>query len=202
MFDIKVSAGFIATLLLLVSFNAVAERNISTSIKNGIETGIYPVGIGSHVNLKTEDQAINGPAIFIGNTVLPDGSNSYQMYLNEKANKVFYIAPDFFSRLNSSKLQKVLDSYEQAGGTCSAYAINNFLQQTNLTGFSGTGELEKIVKSEEGRTWLLADAETCSCAQYERQFGSMRGLVQEEKARCCSRTSQKRSSTPPASHTP
>lgn len=158
MFNIKLSAGFIATLLLLVSFNAVAERNISTSIKDGIETGIYPVGIGSHVNLKTEDPAINGPAIFIGNTVLPDGSNSYQMYLNQKTNKVFYIAPDFFNRLNSSRLQKVLDSYEQAGGTCSAYAINNFLQQTNLTGFSGTGELEKIVKSEEGRTWLLADA--------------------------------------------
>lgn len=158
MFNLKKSVGFTAILLLLVSFQAVAERNISTSITTGIETGIYPVGIGSHVNLKSEDQTINGPAIFIGSTVFPDGSNSYQMYLSEKSKKVFYISPDHFKRLNLSRQQKVLDSYEQAGGTCSAYAINNFLQQTNLTGFAGTGELEKVVKTEEGRTWLLADA--------------------------------------------
>ncbi len=158
MFNIKKSVGFFAALLLLVSFQASAERNISTSVTDGIETGIYPVGIGSHVNLKTEDPKLNGEAIFIGSTVLPDGSNSYQMYLNEKSKKIFYIAPENFNRINSAKQQKVLDSYEQAGGTCSAYAINNFLQQTNLTGFSGTGELEKLVKTEEGRTWLLADA--------------------------------------------
>lgn len=158
MFSIKKSVGFFAALLLLVSFQASAERNISTSVTDGIETGIFPVGIGSHVNLKSEDPKLNGPAIFIGSTVLPDGTNSYQMYLNEKSNKVFYILPDHFNRLNPGKQQKVLDSYEQAGGTCSAYAINNFLQQTNLTGFTGTGALEKLVKTEEGRTWLLADA--------------------------------------------
>lgn len=158
MFNFIKPARFFAVLFLLLSTQAVAERTLSTSIIKSIETGIYSVGIGSQVNLKTEDLTIKGPAVFLGNTILPDRTNSYQMFLNEESKRLLYISPDQFNRLSTKNLQKVLDSYEQTGGTCSAYAINNFLQQTSLTGFVGTGALEKIVKTEEGRTWLLADA--------------------------------------------
>ncbi|MBC7712086.1 MAG: hypothetical protein H7177_02020 [Rhizobacter sp.] len=151
------SIGFVAAFIFTVSLNALAA-DVSSTVVSAIETGNFAVGIGSTVNLKSTDESINGPAVFIGSTVKPDGTNSYQMYLNTKSKKVYYIQPENFKRLNPFKQQKVLDSYEQTGGTCSAYAINNFLQQTNLTGFQGTGELQKAVSTEEGRTNLLADA--------------------------------------------
>lgn len=148
--------GYLSIFLLAFSLK-VQAFDISSTVVNAIETGNFGVGIGSSVNLKSIDPNIAGPAIFIGSAIKPDGSNSYQMYLSPKTNKILYIQPEDFKRLNLVKQQKVLDSYEQVGGTCSAYAINNFLQQTNLTGFLGTGELKKIVSTEEGRTNLLAD---------------------------------------------
>ncbi|MBC7429233.1 MAG: hypothetical protein H7336_11510 [Bacteriovorax sp.] len=157
MYNRQKSIGFIAALILLISVQARAS-DVSSTVVNAIETGNFAIGIGSTVNLKSNDPNISGPAVFIGSTVKPDGTNSYQMYLNTKSKTVYYIQPENFTRLNPVKQQKVLDSYEQAGGTCSAYAINNFLQQTNLTGFEGSGELQKAVSTEEGRTNLLADA--------------------------------------------
>ena len=149
--------GFFTFILLIFSPLILAE-NISISVTEKVETGVFPVGVGSHVILKTEDKKLNGNAIFVGNSIYPDGSNSYQIYLNIKSKKVFYIAPEQFTRLPSNRHQKILDSYEQAGGTCSAYAIHNFLQQTSLSRFQGTGELDKLISTEEGRTFLLADA--------------------------------------------
>jgi hypothetical protein len=143
-------------LFLVYSINSYAA-NISSSIENAIAVGAFPVGIGSTVNLNSSDSKIAGPAIFLGSTVRPDSSISYQMYLNKATHKVFYIEASNFNRRNP-KLQTILDPYQQAGGTCTGYAIDDFLQQTNLSGFTGNGSLGNVLSTEEGRSNLLVDS--------------------------------------------
>jgi hypothetical protein len=84
-------------LFLVYSINSYAA-NISSSIENAIAVGAFPVGIGSTVNLNSSDSKIAGPAIFLGSTVRPDSSISYQMYLNKATHKVFYIEASNFNR--------------------------------------------------------------------------------------------------------
>lgn len=141
--------------LFLYSVASMAA-NITTTIDEAQMVGAFPVGIGSTLNLKVNDKYLSGPAVFLGNVVKPDGSPSYQMFLSKKAKKVFYINSTHFNK--NSKLQTLLDPYEQAGGTCAAYAIDQFMIQTHLSGFSGTGELAEKLSTEEGRTHLLADS--------------------------------------------
>jgi hypothetical protein len=135
--------------LLLICSQAFANQNI--------EVGNFEVGIGSDINLKTNNAKVSGPAVFLGNVIAPDGTNLYQMYLTKADKKVYYIDAKNFSK-DISKLQTVLDPIPQAGGTCVGYAMDNFLQQTNLSGFVGNGELAGALSTEEGRTNLLVDA--------------------------------------------
>jgi hypothetical protein len=143
-------------LFLVYSINSYAS-NISTSLENAVQVGSFPIGIGSTVNLQTPDDKLAGPAIFLGSTISPDGSISYQMYLNKASSKVYYIESTNFKRQNS-KQQTILDPYQQAGGTCTGYAIDDFLQQTNLSGFAGNGTLANVLSTEEGRANLLVDS--------------------------------------------
>lgn len=146
-------------ILGLVFFFSLSANagDISISVNEKKEVGSFSVGIGSVVTLKTDDEKLNGEATFLGKVIHSDGSESYQMYLDKKGKKVYYIDASDFARKNS-KLQTVIDPYEQAGGTCTAYAIYGYLQQTNLSGFEGTGELKKVLSKEDTRTHLLADA--------------------------------------------
>ncbi|MFA6237730.1 MAG: hypothetical protein WC635_10420 [Bacteriovorax sp.] len=148
---LKVLIGLLC-IYSVTSFGA----NITVSVDSAVAVGNKSVGIGSSVSINSEDDQIRGPAIFLGSAVRPDGSSSYQIYLNQKSGTVFYIDSSNFNR--SSKLQKVLDPYEQAGGTCAAYAIDQFMIQTHLSGFTGTGALADVLSTEEGRTHLLADS--------------------------------------------
>ncbi len=154
---------FLARNVLIFLFSAwlsvlpALAQDLTSSVMQAIPVGPFSVGIGSTVNLKSSDSAIAGPAIFVGSTVFPDKNYSYQLYLNKLSRKLFYIQASHFSKINPNQ-QTVLDSYQQAGGTCSAYAINNFLQQMDISGFQGSGELKKLISNEEGRTFLLADA--------------------------------------------
>jgi hypothetical protein len=109
------------------------------------------------LNIKSKDQNISGKSLFLGTSVHPDGSASYQMFLNTKSNKVFYVETSIFGKANPN-FQTVLDPFPQAGGTCTGYAMYDFLMQTNLAGFRGTGELSKEVSTEDGRTTLLVEA--------------------------------------------
>ena len=141
----------------LLSFNVLANPLWKATVVKAKAVGEFPIGIGTIMNLATEEKNLSGEAVFLGSTQLPGGERSYQMYLNKKSKKFYLVPGDLFSSVKGSQ-QRVIDSYTQAGGTCSAYAIFNFLQQTHLTGFTGTGELKKSLESEEGRSTLLADA--------------------------------------------
>lgn len=143
----------LALLLSIRAYSAVDFR-----IDSAQTTGNYAVGIGSEFVLKSDDKRLSGPAIFLGNAVHPAGDSSYQMFLLKDSKKVYYVDSAEFSKRFTTKYQTVLDLYEQMGGTCTGYAIYDFLSQTNLAGFEGNGELSKMLSEEEGRTNLLVDA--------------------------------------------
>ncbi len=143
--------------LLLVLQSTAFAAGISVAVNEKKEVGAFSVGVGSIVTLKTDDEKLNGRATFLGKVMHSNGSESFQMYLDKKGEKVYYIDASDFARKNS-KLQTVIDPYEQAGGICTAYAIYGFLQQTHLSGFAGTGELAKALSTEDARTYLVADA--------------------------------------------
>lgn len=148
--------SFFITSFFVISLQAYAG-NISLNVLDAIQNGIFSIGIGSTVDLQSTDQKINGEALFLGSSILPNGASSYRIYLNKASEKIYYVEPQHFSRINN-KEQKILDSYEQVGDTCSAYAINNFLYHMSFSGFVGTGVLNKTLSTEEGRANLLAGA--------------------------------------------
>lgn len=143
-------------LVLLLSFKTYAAVEIK--MESPAVAGNFAFGVGSSAQLRSDDKRLNGPAVFLGSAVGPDGESSYQMFLMKNSRNVFYVDSSEFSRKFSSKYQTIFDLYEQMGGTCTGYAIYDFLFQTNLSGFAGSGELSKTLSSEEGRTNLLVDA--------------------------------------------
>lgn len=142
--------------LLALTLNLYAA-DITTSVINAVPVGKFKVGIGSTINLKTSNPKIQGPAIFLGSAIAPNGTPTYQMYLNTNTSKVYYIDASNFKK-SDPNFQTTLDLYEQAGGTCTGYAIDDFLQQTHLSGFMGNGKLSETLSTEEGRTHLLVDS--------------------------------------------
>lgn len=148
---------FTALFLALISLQAFAAGEISVTTKKAIATGIFKQAIGSVVELKTSDENLSGEAVFLGNVIRPEGTESYRMYLNTKTRKIHYVDSTYFTRKNSN-LQTVIDPYQQVGGTCTGYAINGYLNQINYSGFEGTGLLWDDLSTEEGRSQMLADA--------------------------------------------
>ncbi len=143
--------------IILLFIFATSLNAFSTEIQVQVEkakpTGLFSVGIGSQVFINSKDQNISGEALFLGRALNPDGVSSYQMFLKDK--KVFYIDS---KKINQSKnLQTVVNPYEQAGGTCTAYAIFGFLQQLQHSGLKGNGKLSHKLADEKGRTNLLVD---------------------------------------------
>lgn len=145
-----------AFFLVLITFQLFAGE-ISVTTKTSVPTGVFKQAIGSVVELKSSDENLNGEAVFLGNVIRPEGTESYRMYLNTKARKIYYVDSTYFVRKNAN-LQTVIDPYQQVGGTCTGYAINGFLNQINYSGFEGTGLLWEDLSTEEGRSQMLADA--------------------------------------------
>ena len=146
----------ISVIFFLLSFNSYANK-ITISPINNLQIGAYLTGIGSLVSLKASDHNLSGPAIFLGNAINPAGVSTFQMFLNIENSKIYFIESNQLS-LQKINFQTILDPYPQAGGTCTGYAIDDFLQQTNLSGFKGTNVLVNDLSTEEGRSNLLVDS--------------------------------------------
>ena len=142
--------------LFVINFSGFASEIQSKSVTPQVR-GVFSKGIGSIVSLKTIGKTELGESIFLGNVLKADGENSYRIYLNKANNKIYYIDSNNFSK-SDSQLQTILDPNQQAGGTCTGYAIDNFLIQTHFTGFVGNGELASELSTEDGRSYLLVDA--------------------------------------------
>ena len=148
----------ILKLLLIFSYSVhVFAGDILTSTLKAKPVGAFKIGIGSVLNLKTSEKDLNGEQVFLGNVLHADGSDMYRMMLSIKDKKVQFVDADFFAKKNKD-LQTLIDPYIQVGSTCTGYAINGFLHQTNFAQFEGTGVLKTELKTEEGRSQLLAHA--------------------------------------------
>ncbi len=145
----------IIALLLFVLSSSLYASDIKVKIEQSKSAGQFGYGIGSDVTIESPYKEINGPSIFLGKSIFPDGSDSDQMYLNKKSKIIYYIESNRINK--TARLQTVLSPYEQAGGTCTGYAMYDFLQQLQLSGFVGTGELDKSLIDERARTSLLVD---------------------------------------------
>ncbi len=141
--------------LLLVGLNAFAEVT-SFKITDKISFNENMVGIGSSVKISSSDKLLNGDFIFLGNGINPTGEETFRILLNKNNKTISLVNSEEFNKNNS--LQKILDLYEQKGGTCTGYAIFDYLQQIVLNNFVGNGELPKLISTEEGRSQLLADS--------------------------------------------
>lgn len=146
--------GLVLTLLLssTLSFSKVDSFKITNKISNPSAE----IAFGSSVQVTSSDKNLNGNFLFLGNAINPAGEETYRLLLNTKSKIISLVNADEFKKNNS--LQKILDPYEQKGGTCTGYAIFDFLQQSVLSRFEGNGELPKQLSDEEGRSQLLADS--------------------------------------------
>ena len=95
--------------------------------------------------------------VLLGEILNHDSSLNSLMILDSNSKTIKYIPTQYLNRYPTGT-QKILKPYEQQGGTCVAYAIDDFLLQMHFSNFSGNGLLHSELTTEEGRTSLLADA--------------------------------------------
>ena len=139
-----------------VSAVASAKANVQVKVEKAQSKGQYALGIGTEVTIQSDDSELAGEALFLGEALQPDKTSVSQLFLNKKSQKVFYVKSADIAPYGGKK-QPLLNPYEQAGGTCTGYAINGFMQQMNFSGFKGNGLLADSLKDEKGRTTLLVD---------------------------------------------
>ncbi len=160
----KLGRQFLTFLILIVSSYSLFAGDISVKVEQTKQTGLFSLAVGSEVSLMSINPLMNpsltGAAVFIGEAKHPDGQSAYELYLNKQDQKIYYIKTADIDQTLSVGLNKqsVVNPDPQVGGTCTAYAINYFLHQTNLSGFQGTGELNQKISSEKGRSSLLVSA--------------------------------------------
>lgn len=142
--------------LVLVFANILVAAEVKLSVDKAKPVTIFNLGVGSEVTLDSSRQNQAGPAIYLGKATMPNGVDSYQMFLHKRSEKFLFFKPSDID-MGPYRLQSILNPYEQAGGTCTGYAIFGFLFQSHLSGFKGTGVLAKKLSDEKGRTTLLVD---------------------------------------------
>lgn len=135
----------------MTTLPAGAQSPEPAQVIQAIPVGGFPVGIGSVLKVDSKSQ------ILLGELVNHDGSLNSLMALDPSAKTVSYISASEIPGPVKG-MQTVLKLYPQQGGTCTGYALDDYLLQLNLSGFTGNGDLATDVSTEEGRTGLLADA--------------------------------------------
>jgi hypothetical protein len=100
--------------------------------------------------------AVPRPEISLGQLVDHDGSFHSMMILDPSTSTVKYVPSPTLKNIPGA--QPVLHLYAQQGGTCTGYALDDFILQTHFSGFTGNGKLSSQLADEEGRTALLVDA--------------------------------------------
>lgn len=147
---------FSSLLFVLFFTNLLVAAEISISVEKAKATASFDLAVGSEVTIESPIPEQAGPAIYMGKATMPNGTESFQMFLNKSQNKFLFFKPSDID-MGSLKTQSILNPYEQAGGTCTGYAIFGFLAQTHMAGFKGSGVLAKKLSDEKGRTTLLVD---------------------------------------------
>jgi hypothetical protein len=141
----------IAILIYTVTPLATLAQLTESPTPKAVSSGPFKLGIGSVVELNSK---IN---IFLGNLLNSDGRPNSLMVLDSAQLTINYISSSSL-KTEISSAQPVLKLFPQQGGTCTGYAINDFLIQSHLAGLTGNGKLASDLSTEEGRSALLADS--------------------------------------------
>jgi hypothetical protein len=157
--------------------SAMAAGEIQVRVQQPYSRGIYSVAIGSQVTLELPGQNAPRPGLFLGRAVKPSGELDSYLLLDPRTMNVLY-APPSSVQIVDRGLESIVDPYQQVGGTCTGYAIDHFLLQTELSGFRGTGALGQTLSTEEGRSGLLADAINQYYLVLQHRF-SIRGILDQ-----------------------
>ena len=130
---------------------------IQMQVDQAVAHGPDALGVGSAITLKipTETNAHSG--IFLGRMLNWDQSTSQYMVVDAEKNRV-YMVDEKDLEMPKMTTQPVLRQYDQVGGTCTGYAIDDLMQEMNLNGFEGNGTLKTTLSTEKGRTQLLVDS--------------------------------------------
>jgi len=163
--------NYLLVSILVLSINSHALIDIKRGSENRSEKVIE---VGSKTIISGAKDYLNGENVFLGSAYTPANQFSYKMILNSKSDTVYFVDSDQFK--NNENEQRVLDLYEQAGGTCSAYAINNFLHQWKLNNSKPETKIAEKLKDEEGRTQILAEAIHEYYLNLKRQY-SINGIL-------------------------
>lgn len=119
-------------------------------VDSAIPTQTSPVGIGSILVDGSKRE------IFLGQVINHDGSPSSVMVLDKAADTIRYLPLSMTPPIHGG--QALLKPYEQQGGTCTGYAIDQFLLQMHYSHFDGNGQLSADTSTEEKRAALLVDS--------------------------------------------
>lgn len=141
---------------VLVCANFLWAAEVSITVEKAKSVAVFNLAAGSEVILESPIPEQAGPAVYLGKATMPNGVDSYQMFLHKRSEKFLFFKP-LDVDMADYRTQSILNPYEQAGGTCTGYAIFGFLTQSHMSGFTGTGVLAKKLSDEKGRTTLLVD---------------------------------------------
>ncbi len=148
-----------ALMIVLLASTAQAGGQWSFQVSAAKPAGAFPVGVGSRLVINSPYTGTSA-GILLGQLLNADGSFNSMMVLDAnpvaKSLVVEYIPAALVAQAPAGQ-QNVLKLYEQQGGTCTGYAIDDFLLQAHMSGFTGTSKLGQQLSTEEGRTELLAD---------------------------------------------
>jgi len=164
------SSLLLFTFSAFISLIAAASSPLEIEVVHALPQGRFSVGIGSEIQLSKNGKNLR-PGLFLGRLIEPNGKLSSFMFYDTAANTVMYVDKDSIE-VKDRGFQDVLDLYEQQGGTCTAYAMYDFLQQMNLAGFAGNKALNKTLADEQGRTQLLVDIVNQYYLEPQHQFST------------------------------
>ncbi len=119
--------------------------------KNESFGGKYELGVGSKISVASK------AGVFLGELINLDGTFAKYMYLDSGAGKIYLASGEDIS-MPVRQVQAVLQQYDQVGGTCTGYAINNIFQEMVWAGIPGNGTLAQALSTEKGRTDFLVGA--------------------------------------------
>lgn len=141
-----------------------AWTTVNAEFEDPIEKQGYEFGIGSRMKIKI-DNGNTAEGVFLGRFIETKSfKTSNFAFYDYEAGKVYLIEESKMKirfgdeEIPNKKIQPIIESNDQEGESCAAYAITYFLKQLKLNGFVGTGKLGEKLKTSAGAEDLMAIA--------------------------------------------
>lgn len=149
-------------ILLVISLSFLSLSVLAATklrVLNAVKSPEFGLATGSKVELQANGQTI--PATFIGRMPSHPKFGEEILLLNELNQKIIMVdARGLNAPVSRARMQTLVDTIDQAGETCAAYAIYHLFKQIHSIGRVGNGGLANIFAQEIGRMKFLEEAIT------------------------------------------